>query len=193
MRTADHNRHLQPTHRRGSVLIVSLLVIFGLTGLGVVAFSAAVNAGQTASTFSANKQAVMTAETGIRAAIQQAVCLASPEADRADEGLQAYDYHSSDPLCGRDAPFFTDTAMGRFQAQPEFLATYRADSVGPRGVGFDTGMVFYRYEVEVNGLVTMAGRANNIGARQTDDTVYRRTARGYALIGPMPLDSGNLE
>jgi Tfp pilus assembly protein PilX len=175
------------------VLIVSLLVIFGLTGLGVVAFSAAANAGRTASTFSANKQAVMSAESGIRAAMQQAVCMASPEADRADEGLQAYDYHSTDLLCGRDAPFFADDAMGRFAAQPEFLATYRADSVGPRGVGYDTGMVFYRYEIEVNGQVTMAGRANRIGARQTNDAVYRRTARGYALIGPMPLESGNLE
>ena len=193
MKTTMHNVGIGPAHRRGSVLIVALLVIFGLTGLGVVAFSAAANAGRTASTFSANKQAVMTTEAGIRAAIQQAVCIASPDADRADEGLQSFDYHSSDPLCGRDALFFTDDAMGRFEADPEFLATYRADSVGPRGVGFDTGMVFYRYEIEVDGLVTMAGRANNIGASQTQDTVYRRTARGYALIGPMPLDSGNLE
>ncbi len=178
---------LQPrTHRseRGSVLVVALLVILAMTGLGAVAFTSAVSATRSATSFSTSKQADLIAQMSVLGSIEELACT-HPARLAALRAGRVSDWHSSDPLCGSGSGYFGPAPFGQRVASPEFLVTYREGSLGRRAFGFDTAACYYRVRVEAEGLVRLQPTANRVGADQTAERRVRRRSVGYVYVGPV--------
>jgi len=186
---------------RGSVLVVSLLVILAMTGLGVVAFQSAVASTRTASSFSLSKQANFVTELGMVAGFEQLRCsygardvAARQQALSADGPNLVGDWHSSDLFCGEAPLFFSSEPFGEREAHPEFIVIFRDGTLGRRAAGYDESRAcFLRFELESIGQVRMDPRATSVGGDVPLPTLIRRRAIGYAYIGPIVSDVCNTQ
>lgn len=173
--------------RRGSVLVIALLVILSMTGLGLVAFNTAVSASRTAGTFSMTRQANFATELAIQAGIQSLGCTFGAMDSVVGSGMMAggRDFHSSDPLCGLAVDYFGDRPFGERVAQGEFFVRYGAPMLAAQPTLSDSSICLYRVRMEAVGALRAEGRASRVSNDQQVPTLIRRRAIGYIYVGPI--------
>jgi hypothetical protein len=177
-----------PTARRGSVLVVALLVILSMTGLGLVAFNTAVSASRTAGTFSMTRQANFATELGIQAGVQSIGCTFGALDSAVGSGMMGgnTDYHSTDPLCGVTVDYFGGSPFGDRVATGEFFVRFGAPTLAAQPTQSDSSICLYRVRMEASGALRAPSRANRVIADQAlVPTTIRRRAIGYVYVGPI--------
>lgn len=173
-----------PAHGRGSVLVISMLIILAMTGIGAVAFTSAVSATRAATSFSTSKQAALVTQMAMLGGIEELAC-SYPIRLAAVRGGRVTDWHSTDVLCGTGVTYFDAEPFGRRAAAPEFLVSYTEATLGRRAFGFDTSACYFRVRVEAEGELTMDPMADRVGSDQTTARQVRRRAVGYVFVGPV--------
>jgi hypothetical protein len=186
---------------RGSVLVITLLVILALTGLALVALSSAATGAITATTFNVQKQVNYVTELAVNAAVEEMAC--QPEnylapltfvqqvAGSAQATQMRWDGLT---FCGLTPQFFGPNDFGRRDTQPAFQVIFTDNRLASQEAGFEAGGAgsaasdqpcHIRLRMEATGIVNVPGRASNSFAiNQAERANILRRAVGYVTVGP---------
>lgn len=180
-----------PSTERGSVLVIALMVILAMTGLGVIAFNVAVGSTRTAGSFTVSKQANFVAELAMMTGLEELSCSQDQRVDRMMRSLNgagegSSDWSSADGLCGQATDFFGEAPLGRRAGTPQFVVRYDDLRTARAAAGNAVNELCYlRVRLTAFGELDIDAMSSNIDGTAAD-SVIRRSATGYALIGPFP-------
>lgn len=186
---------------KGSVLVLSLLVILALTGLGLVALNTAMTSTLTASTFNISKQVDFVTELAVNAGIEEIGCQPEnyltpltvvqqlPGAAAAATGMR----WDGTMFCGQDTTLIDSTSFTRADAQPRVQVAYTDNRLASDETGFEAGGAgstasnqpcYLRLRMEATGVVNIPSRASDSFRSQGVRTDIVRRATGYVTVGP---------
>jgi len=188
--------------QRGSVIILSLVVIFALTGLGLVALNRATTATLTASTFNINRQANYVAELAVNGVVEELAC--APERYLAPMTvIQQETSARTTPVtarwdgttfCNQASAFYRTGDFGRRDNQPRFEVLLSDNRLASDEAGYEAGgsgsagsdqPCHIRMRIEARGVMNIPGRsaANFLEGQDVRTDIVRR-ASGYVTVGP---------
>ncbi len=193
MSTHHDNRRAQrgPKSERGSVLVIALMVILAMTGLGVIAFNVAVGSTRTAGSLTVSKQANFIAELAMMTALEELACSQDQRVDRMMRSLDgagegSSDWSSADGLCGQATDLFGEAPLGRRQGTAQFVVRFDDLRTARAAAGNAVNELCYlRVRLRAFGELDIDMMSTNVDGTAAD-SVIRRSATGYALIGPFP-------
>ena len=182
--------------QRGSVIILSLVVIFALTGLGLVALNRATTATLTASTFN------YVAELAVNGVVEELAC--APERYLAPMTvIQQNTSTRTTPVtarwdgttfCNQASAFYRTGDFGRRDNQPRFEVLMSDNRLASDEAGYEAGgsgsagsdqPCHIRMRIEARGVMNIPGRAaaNFLEGQDVRTDIVRR-ASGYVTVGP---------